>query len=322
MRAEAPPVVFKLTGLESATTCQKSNKLVSAVVEDWNNSQRTSAEPINVELSINHYSRSLARSAIRRVMLLFEPSVTWPQNSVGNFRFYDFVYAANSNLGNAKEVAWFNTPSEAEHFGHVVANRADKFTVIAADKLSLIKGELYSLRRGVISELAREIEVFGPGWEASLFQRLKKLVGEVLISISNRRLISMAGVRAFLFEKIESRGIVNHKYEAYSRNSYALVIENSMELRTEKLYDAIEMGAIPVYVGPDCSDGIPKELFVHAGPTLDEIKSALALARKIDKLAWQETRQKWIDSDDFKRSDETRMKAFLDRVALDIIGTL
>lgn len=322
MRTGSPPVVFKLTGLESATTCQKSNTLMFSVVEDWNRSHWTSVEPITIELSVNHYSRSLKSPAIRRVLLLLEPSVTWPLNKLGNFRFYDFVYASNSDLAGAKEVSWFNAPSDEGPFEPSQSDRADKFTVVAADKLSLIKGELYSLRRRAVCELSEQIEVFGSGWEANLARRVKKLFGELLISLSSGKPVSTDGIRPFLFWKVRSRGMVEHKHEAYSRNSYALVIENSLELRTEKLYDAIESGAIPVYVGPECSDGIPKELFVHAGPSIDEIKSAMTLARAIDKSDWHKTRKKWTESEDFKRSDVARMKAFLDQAALDVVRAL
>jgi hypothetical protein len=151
---------------------------------------------------------------------------------------------------------------------------------------------------------------------------LKKLLGEVLIWLRSGQKISLFGILSYFVEKVHSRGEVKNKFDAYSLNSFALVIENSMELRTEKLYDAIEMGAIPVYVGPDCSDGIPKELFIRCGPNLNEIRAAMDAARKIDKSSWLEIRQKWIESDDFRQSDETRMKAFLDRVAIQVSETL
>ncbi len=314
-------VVFVLTGLESATTCQKSDKLMSAVVGDWNRARSSAADLITVELAINHYSRFAKPPVARRALLLVEPSVTWPSNKISNFHFYDLVFAANSRLGNAIEQAWFNTPTEDNQLNNLPSERDDRFTVVAADKLSLIQGELYSLRRQVVSKFCQEIDVFGPGWDSTRVKRLKKLLGEVLIWLRSGQKISLFGILPYLVEKVPSRGEVKNKFDAYSLNSFALVIENSMELRTEKLYDAIEMGAIPVYVGPDCSDGIPKELFIRCGPNLNEIRAAMDAARKIDKSSWLEIRQKWIESDDFRQSDETRIKAFLDRVAIQVSET-
>ncbi len=314
-------VVFVVTGLQSATTCQKSDNLISAVVEDWNRTRSSAADLLTVELAINHYSRSAKSPLTKRVLLLVEPSVTWPPNKISNFHFYDFVFAANSRLGNSIEQAWFNTPSADDQFKNLPSERNDRFTVVAADKLSLIQGELYSLRRRVVSKFRQEIEVFGPGWDATTVMRLKKLLGEVIIWLRSGQKKSRFGISAFLFDKVPSKGEVRNKFDAYSRNSFALVIENSMELRTEKLYDAIEMGAIPVYVGPDCSDGIPKDLFIQCSPNLREIRAAMDAARKIDKSSWLETRQKWIDSDNYRESDEARMKAFLDHVAIQVSGT-
>jgi enamine deaminase RidA (YjgF/YER057c/UK114 family) len=89
------------------------------------------------------------------------------------------------------------------------------------------------------------------------------------------------------------------------------VIENSLELRTEKLYDAIESCSIPVYVGPDVEDGIPRGLYMQAEPTLSKVLAAMESAMHIDIEQWKTARDNWMKTESYLNSDTERFNQLL-----------
>jgi hypothetical protein len=57
----------------------------------------------------------------------------------------------------------------------------------------------------------------------------------------------------FFYKYPEYIGRVDDKFNAFSKYKYALIIENEADYVSEKLFDAIAAGCVPIYVGPNLS---------------------------------------------------------------------
>jgi hypothetical protein len=78
----------------------------------------------------------------------------------------------------------------------------------------------------------------------------------------------------------------------------AVVIENSQEYMSEKLFDALVGGCIPVYVGPNLGIfGIPPTLYVRADATLDSVKLGISAALEMDYVIWQNQVERFLTDD-------------------------
>jgi hypothetical protein len=303
-------VFFIATGLTSATLCQKSSKKIVDEVAQWN-SQVNGQNPLQIEIAINHYSKKATKGANFRVLLLIEPSITWPKNSSKNFSHYDMVVAAGSFSNMVTPYPWFNRPDANASQTRGSSERKKRFTAIAADKYSWVPGELYSLRRRIARKFPDFVDLYGPGWNKGFLRRLKTTLGELAIILWSGRLPKLSGFISYLFLRVSSSGTIETKQEAYERNVFALVVENSLELRTEKLYDAVESGAIPVYVGPEVQDDIPADLYVLAEPTEAGIILAMRKALDMDVESWKASRKSWMASRSYLDSESERFRQML-----------
>lgn len=304
------PGRFIVSGLLSASLCQKSEERIIDVVADWNN-QFSDDNSIITEISINHYRKSREPSARYRVLLMIEPSVTWPRNHKKSFSDYDLVIAAAPRSQNILSRPWFNKPINPPSEITDPKLRERKFTLIAADKFSWVRGELYSMRRSFAARHSDLIEVFGDAWDKGFWHRIRTLLGELILVIRSGFFPGFSGFMNYLLQRVSALGVVKTKQEAYNRNAFALVIENSMELRTEKLYDAIEACTIPVYVGPEVDDGIPRSLYIQSDPNESAVIAAMERVLEVDIEKWKKTRETWMASPSYQQSDSQRFQQVL-----------
>ena len=131
--------------------------------------------------------------------------------------------------------------------------------------------ELYTERLRVLEFFARdrEIDLYGVGWEGPPYPVSRRAVmpGSVrrLAWEVEKALRSLRPDPLLLAARSVWRGPVTSKLEALSRYRYSLVIEN-MQLDgwiTEKIFDCMRAGCVPVYLGaPDVDRWVPSECFV------------------------------------------------------------
>lgn len=307
------PLPILLSGLVSGTLCQKTSLTFAQVVDEWNSQFSKGSGQKVVRLSINHYASRTSSGHVADYLLMIEPRVTWPRHS-GNLRSkYQSVYGANSECASIQCKPWLNQPLPEDEIPRILpATLPERFTIIAANKMSAVPGELYSLRRQV-AYLAEDFTfIYGAGWRSKFFPKVKVVIAEFALALAFSKSVSFKSIKFFFRANWDNyQGFAASKVEAYSQAKFALVIENSMELRTEKLFDAIEAGAFPVYVGPRCEDGIPENLFIHAEPTIEGVLEAMAQARTIDFNEWWVQRLSWIDSPAHNTSSKDRFLEFL-----------
>ena len=114
------------------------------------------------------------------------------------------------------------------------------------------------------------------------------------------------------------QGISLNKQDTLSKYQYALVIENSFEFFSEKFFDALVAGCIPIYVGVDLEKfQIPEHLYIKAAPNVESIARAFNEARRIDYGLWRYRALSWLEDERTKnRWDEiffiTNIKGIID----------
>jgi len=131
--------------------------------------------------------------------------------------------------------------------------REHYLTMVAANKVSPTSKANYSLRRDLAFYAPKDIlEVYGPMWSTSLFTKIKHRLAVFVASIKQGTWPNILEIYGNLFRIYRtSRGSITDKHSLLMNSKFSLVVENSNFLVTEKIFDAIINGAIPVYVGPD-----------------------------------------------------------------------
>lgn len=242
--------------------------------------------------------RSAKKLNIPVVLILAEPSVVIPEHAnesiLGEFdRLLQVGRASNSAL-----VPWPQSWRDVQ----TDLNRLSAPVLINADKWSFIKGNNYWLRSAIIQD-SPILDLYGPGWSRPQFIRLAHRIYDLLRAVKSRTKITFRGIEFLLIRPRNYRGEASDKIDVMSKYKVALVIENSNEYLSEKLFDAWFAGCIPVYVGPDTSKfGLSDSLVVKSGATVSELQGAIKTAmemnhevflKNLEKFITSESAQKW-----------------------------
>jgi hypothetical protein len=163
--------------------------------------------------------------------------------------------------------------------------------------MSFVKGELYTLRR-ITAQKSSEIDVWGFDWDMPWFRRATKAFEELLIPLKHGFGIKPSAIKGWFKTPLSLKGTSEDKLSTLASYKYSLVIENSIEYMSEKLFDSLFAGTFPVYVGPNPVDfGIPEMFAIHAKPDIDSIMRAIEQARKVDLDLWRASVLDWLKSD-------------------------
>jgi hypothetical protein len=175
--------------------------------------------------------------------------------------------------------------------------RIDRFAVINANKMSFVEGELYSLRRQA-AQKSSDIDVWGFDWDMPWFRRATKAFEELLIPLKHGFGIKPAAIKGWFKKPLSFKGSSEDKLLTMASYKYSLVIENSSEYMSEKLFDSLFAGTFPIYVGPNPVDfGIPEFVAIHSKPNINSIMKAIEQARTIDLEYWRSSVLSWLKSD-------------------------
>ena len=237
-------------------------------------------------------------SKSNRFLLRFEAEIVWPKNyqskvidNYGTLITFGKMYP-DEGLGEAWPQFWdneINLPrSNHERFNQTV--------FINSNKISLIKGELYSLRKRAILDV-KSLSIYGRGWDKSTIANMVEFIRAVKFSLRNKKIPNLSSWFAYAKVPKHYLGSVDNKNSTLEMYKTALVIENSFDLVTEKIFDCFFSGTYPVYIGPDLTNfGIPPDLYTSCAPDIFSIRSALFNAQAIDFEKWMGSLQEWLNS--------------------------
>jgi hypothetical protein len=192
--------------------------------------------------------------------------------------------------GRAPNVRHFSYPQIMPNGIEALANNANRqlIAMINANKRpASLRGELYTKRLRLAALMAKqgELDVYGPGWERTL--------------------------KAYSFyppwtRRIRSRwkGLVNSKHETLSKYDFCLAFENacSRGYITEKVFDPMFVGCIPVYLGaPEIAEVLPPATFLDYR-SIGSAKRLLKTIRSMsldEKMERRRAMRQFLESESF-----------------------
>lgn len=229
---------------------------------------------------------------IPTTLIINEPEIVIPQQARNDIRCkFDRVLEVG-RPDSIPQLKWAQTWRSINR----QQARSKSAVMINADKWSFVTGSFYWLRAAAASEI-RCLDVFGHGWDRKLHVRLAHRVFELLRTLVARRVPSLEGIRYVLSRPLTFKGATQDKVKEMSKYSVALVVENSQELLTEKLFDAWFAGCVPVYVGPSVKKfSLPSELVVQSEPDLEHLKAAIDSAINLDRSQFLKSLEQFLAS--------------------------
>jgi hypothetical protein len=260
-------------------------------------------------LSINHNQRDFLESKRRysvktkAVLITLEPEVVFPAQykktvvkgysnviSPGlvskNHTIINWPYSYNENpLNPVRSNETLKSQIEKELNGETFQynswlKRGYTCSLIAANKVSNIKSSNYSVRRRIVKHYTQsEVAVFGQLWESSLKVRVGYRLQYARWLMANGSFPNVVQICQGLLPTRATGGEIPNKHSILSDSMFTIVVENSNDVITEKLFDAFLNGAIPVYFGPQLSlVGIPENCVVRVDRIEDILPTCLRLS--------------------------------------------
>ena len=243
---------------------------------------------------------------VKRVLVRNEPKVVRPQNhKPALLREMDFVVdVGRPPSSESFQVNWPQTWDlsllESPQARDLI--RSNRVALINANKLSFVPGELYSLRRQLVTQLG-QIDTWGPGWNLNLWRKVVTALKELIIAMRHGAGISTKSLKGWLDRPRTHLGLSENKLKTLSSYNYSLVIENSIEFMSEKLFDSLFAGTYPIYVGPRLEFfGIPRFVATQASADFDSVTRALESASEVDLASWRKRTLEWLQSEGVEES--------------------
>jgi hypothetical protein len=163
--------------------------------------------------------------------------------------------------------------------------KADKIVLIAANKVSPTSNSNYKLRRKIAEQMTSlEIDIYGDLWDANIVRKILYRISVGLYAFKVGFLPNLIELYGGLFSKYANYiGKPENKHLIIQKYRYSLVIENSSDYCSEKLFDAIINGSIPIYIGPKNTEiFLPNNLFYSCTGSVDEIRKILNSVQEKD----------------------------------------
>lgn len=238
--------------MNSVEVFDRSNSEISRLVY-----QRLKEKNLAVELEIYFDQIPVSRSSARRVLIQVEPPAVLPNlyTERAKRKFHQIITMSPWRAERLGEQAYCFQPVDRPTVTFNPSTvRSKSIAIINDHKFSAAKSARYSTRRLLISKLEKsdfELDLYGPNWNMKRALEFRKRMAAVSKFITAGRFPSIKEAFGQTFKTYSSyRGVAGSKLLVLSQYKFALVIENDIDSLTEKLFDAIFAGTIPLYLGP------------------------------------------------------------------------
>ena len=188
------------------------------------------------------------------------------ENTTGKFYEVEhpYTYLPNPNLQmmrgkNLQEI--FGSPDFRELF--TIENwktRPIYLSLIASNKVSATSNSNYQIRRDLAQNSKfNQLEIYGKFWNGSSAEKLMHRLSVLKFSVRAGFIPNITSVYGNFFQNYENYiGQVPDKHLIVRQSKFSLVVENSSDYVSEKLFDALMNGSIPLYYGPNLENmGVP-----------------------------------------------------------------
>ena len=241
--------------------------------------------------------KDLSKRDLFKVLVRFEPIIVIPENyNRKNNEFFDLIV----DIGKVTDpvINALNWPQDlsASNFGTL--NRSERVVMVNSNLLSLQSRERYSLRRAAIKKI-NQIDLYGHQWNNSVRAKVLTFLRELKKFIAKPQFIKITGLRYYFRSYQNFFGPADNKMSVLANYKYSLIIENSSDYVSEKIFDSFLAGCIPIYVGPSLKNySIPSEFYFQAEPKMGSIREQINNARLTDYHKWAQNVQIWLSSSD------------------------
>jgi hypothetical protein len=153
--------------------------------------------------------------------------------------------------------------------------RKNALVLVAANKVSPTSNSNYRIRRHLAKNLSPKfLYVYGPLWQAPLITLIIHRCKVMAYAIRTGYLPNLKEIYGSLFTKYSTFVCEpNDKHKVIREFKYSLVIENSSDYCSEKIFDAMVNGSIPIYLGPKNSQiNLPSNLYLSCSGSAQELK--------------------------------------------------
>lgn len=199
-------------------------------------------------------------------LMITESEVIIPNNwKVSNHVHFKKIFTWHDDFVDGNRYFKLNFTSTNKPVNFLAFADKTKFcTLIAGSKKSSHPLELYSQRIDAIrwfeTNHPDKFEFYGAGWDIHTFNGPKIIRGF-------NRLPFLRTLRRWLAEKYPSyKGKVDSKIETLRQYKFSICYENAQGIPgyiTEKIFDSMSSGCIPVYWGaPNIADYIPEACYI------------------------------------------------------------
>ena len=157
--------------------------------------------------------------------------------------------------------------------------RTNKIVLIAANKVSPTSKSNYKIRRKIAKQMnPQEIDIYGDLWDSTLVRKFLYRISIGLYSLRIGFMPNLVELYGGMFSKYVSFiGRPEDKHMVIQKYKFSLVIENSSDYCSEKLFDAIINGSIPIYIGPKNTEiFLPNNLYYSCDGSVSEIREILS----------------------------------------------
>jgi hypothetical protein len=140
-------------------------------------------------------------------------------------------------------------------------------SLIAANKVSSDGSGNYEYRRRVVKSIVdNDFKTYGAFWNYNLFLRLKNVAALIKFNYQASRKFDLSPLSEGILTRYpKTNGTVRNKHSIVEQSKFSLIVENSNDYVSEKFFDALVGGSIPIYMGPNLIPlGIPQSIFFQA----------------------------------------------------------
>jgi len=269
---------------------------------------------IDQYISIDHSKKNLklVRNKVKRqnrfLILRESRSVMPDQFKLRVIKKYKYIFSCAKSFDNKLATHYYQDGflSSIRYENYSQSRPIKTICVINENKFSLHKSANYSFRQHAIGQVIKsdfEITVAGKNWDQGYVHYAIQQLKGITFLAKNLLLFDFRKLRK-PFRKIESKqcnlvGFVDDKISFMNGFRYALIIENDNYRPTEKIFDALTAGCIPIYFGPIFSeDEIPSNIYIRieSPKRFAETIKILSVALESDYTSMRDRGHAWISS--------------------------
>jgi hypothetical protein len=184
-------------------------------------------------------------------------------------------------------------------------NREIPISMVAANKVSPIASQNYEIRRKIASQLDQELlSVYGPLWNDSYLRKMKHRAAVAKFALSQKTVPNPISIYGGLHKKfVTTKGSIPDKHKVMRNSKFCIVVENSNSYFSEKLFDALYDGAIPLYIGPEIKKFFPSNnIGINVSGDPNEIRDIVSSITENEILEILLGGRKFLSSSNFKNN--------------------